>query len=200
MIRYLKGRFYPQTDGSVIIETGTGIVFLVMIPANSQLYKHREGDEVRVFTLMTVREDDMSLYGFSSTEELELFRLLLTVNGVGAKAGIAIMGILPLVELKKAIATGNSKALTAASGVGARTAQRIILDLKDKVDFVDAGEDAEAEESPGADTSGDERKTAADALVSLGYTRAEASEAVRKVKDDGLTSEDYIWLALRGMI
>ena len=95
---------------------------------------------------------------------------------------------------------GNSKALTAASGVGARTAQRIILDLKDKVDFVDTGESVETEEIPGADASGDERKTAVEALVSLGYTRGEAADAVRKVKDEGLTSEDYIRLALRGMI
>ena len=200
MIRYLNGRFYPQTDGTIIIETDAGIGFLAAIPANSQLYKHREGDEVKVFTLMTVREDDMSLYGFSSLEELELFRLLLTVNGVGAKAGLAIMGILPVNEFKKAIAAGNSKALTAASGVGARTAQRIILDLKDKVDFVDTGESVETEEIPGADASGDERKTAVEALVSLGYTRGEAADAVRKVKDEGLTSEDYIRLALRGMI
>jgi len=200
MIRYLNGRFYPQTDGTIIIETAAGIGFLASVPANSQLYKHREGDQVKVFTLMTVREDDMSLYGFSSMEELELFRLLLTVNGVGARAGLAIMGSLPVSELKKAIASGNSKALTAASGVGARTAQRIILDLKDKVDFVDTGEGTEAEETPGADVSGDERKTAADALVALGYTRGEAADAVKKVKDEGLTSEDYIRLALSSMI
>ena len=85
MIRFLKGKFHPYSDGTAVIETSSGIGFLVNIPANSLLYKHMEGEDVKVHTHMIVREDDMSLYGFDDREELELFKLLITVNGVGAK-------------------------------------------------------------------------------------------------------------------
>ena len=90
MIRFLRGSFHPNPDGTAVIETASGIGFLVSLPANSGLYKNPEGAEVKVYTLMIVREDDMSLYGFESRDELELFRLLITVNGVGAKAGMSI--------------------------------------------------------------------------------------------------------------
>ena len=127
MIRFIKGIFHPQIDGTAIIETQSGIGFLVSIAANSPLYRNFEGAEVKVYTLMIVREDDMSLYGFDSMEELELFQLLITVKGIGPKAGLAIMGVLPLPELKRAIATGDVKAISAASGVGKKSAERVIL-------------------------------------------------------------------------
>ena len=120
MIRFLRGSFHPNPDGTAVIETASGIGFLVSLPANSGLYKNPEGAEVKVYTLMIVREDDMSLYGFESRDELELFRLLITVNGVGAKAGMSIMGILPQMELRRAIAAGDTKAVSAASGVRKR--------------------------------------------------------------------------------
>ena len=120
-------------DGTVIIESGSGIGFLVNVPANSHLYKNLEGEDVKVYTHMIVREDDMSLYGFSHKDELELFKLLITVNGVGAKAAMAIMSILPQEELRRAVATGDSKAISAANGIGKKTSERIILELKDKV-------------------------------------------------------------------
>ena len=133
MIRFLKGKFHPMGDGTVIIESGSGIGFLVNVPANSHLYKNLEGEDVKVYTHMIVREDDMSLYGFSHKDELELFKLLITVNGVGAKAAMAIMSILPQEELRRAVATGDSKAISAANGIGKKTSERIILELKDKV-------------------------------------------------------------------
>lgn len=110
------------------------------IPANSPLYKNIEGETVKVFTSMIVREDDISLYGFSDKESLELFELLITVNGIGAKAAMAIMSVLPQSELKRAIATGDAKAISAANGVGKKTAERVILELKDKVGTFDDGD------------------------------------------------------------
>ena len=170
MIRFLKGRFYPSIDGTTIIETAAGIGFLVTIAANSPLYKHFEGEEVKVYTHMIVREDDMSLYGFSSMDELDLFRLLITVNGVGAKAGMAIMSILPADELKHAIAKGDAKTIAKAQGVGKRTSERVILELKDKVDdpLTDEG-DIMPEEVSFVMT--DERSQAIEALMALGYGR-----------------------------
>ncbi len=200
MIRYLKGTFHPQTDGTAVIETAAGIGFVVTLPANSPLYKNYEGEEVRVFTAMLVREDDVSLYGFDSPEELELFKLLITVSGVGAKAGISIMGILPPSELKRAIAGGDVKALSRASGIGKKTAERIILELKDKVG--DPG-DMSGEQTSAAGTVSapftSERSEAISALVSLGYSQGEAENAVGRIADDSLRAEDYIKQALRQM-
>lgn len=196
MIRYLKGKFHPQTDGTAVIETAGGVGYLVSLPANSPLYKNVEGEEVRVYTAMIVREDDMSLYGFENQDELDLFKLLITVSGVGAKAGMSIMGILPPGELKRAIATGDTKAISAASGVGKKTAERVILELKDKVGEYPDGDLAEASETV-VITS--ERSEAISALTSLGYSRSEAEGAVGKIKEEDLTAEQYIMMALRAM-
>ena len=197
MIRFLKGKFHPMGDGTVIIESGSGIGFLVNVPANSQLYKNLEGEDVKVYTHMIVREDDMSLYGFSHKDELELFKLLITVNGVGAKAAMAIMSILPQEELRRAVATGDSKAISAANGIGKKTSERIILELKDKVgEFV-----TEEDEFISSDVTitGNRRSEAVNALLSLGYNRGEAETAVSRIKEDDLTVEEYIMFALRKM-
>ena len=197
MIRFIKGKFYPQADGTVVIESASGIGFLMTIAANCPLYKHYEGEEVKAYALMTVREDDISLFGFSSMDELDLFKLLISVSGVGAKAGIAIMSILPVNELKAAIASGDAKMIATANGVGKKTAERVIIDLKDKVgDFVKTDGGAETA-SAAAFTN--ERTEAVTALMSLGYSKSEAEQSVGKVKDDGLKAEDYIKQALKNM-
>ena len=196
MIRFIKGKFYPQSDGTVVIENSSGIGFLMTIAANCPLYKHYEGEEVKAYTLMTVREDDISLYGFSSKDELDLFKLLISVSGVGAKAGISIMSILPVNELKAAIANGDSKMISTANGVGKKTAERVIIDLKDKVGDFATGEVDTTAAAP-AFTS--ERTEAVTALMSLGYSKTEAEQSVGKVKDEGLKAEDYIKLALKNM-
>lgn len=197
MIRFLKGKFHPYSDGTAVIETSSGIGFLVNIPANSLLYKHIEGEDVKVHTHMIVREDDMSLYGFDDREELELFKLLITVNGVGAKAGMAIMSILPQTQLRRVIATGDAKAITAANGIGKKTAERIILELKDKVgEFVPEEGVSEAEIRF---VPGNRRAEAVGALISLGYGRGEAERAVSAIEGDDLNVEEYIKLALKEM-
>lgn len=146
---------------------------------------------------MIVREDDMSLYGFSHKDELELFKLLITVNGVGAKAAMAIMSILPQEELRRAVATGDSKAISAANGIGKKTSERIILELKDKVGEFVAEEDKFI--SSDVTITGNRRSEAVNALLSLGYNRGEAETAVSRIKEDDLTVEEYIMFALRKM-
>lgn len=197
MIRFIKGKFYPQADGSVVIENQSGIGFLMTIAANCPLYKHYEGEEVKAYTLMTVREDDISLYGFSSMDELDLFKLLISVSGVGAKAGISIMSILPVDDLKRAIASGDAKTIATANGVGKKTAERVIIDLKDKVGDFEVSDTGEASVSAAAFTN--ERTEAVTALMSLGYSKSEAEQAVGKVKDESLAAEDYIKQALKNM-
>ena len=196
MIRFIKGIFHPGLSGSVIIETASGMGFEVNIPANSSLYKNLEGEEVKVYTSMIVREDDVSLYGFSDKENLELFELLITVNGIGAKAGMSIMSALPPSELKRAIAMGDAKAVSAANGVGKKTAERVILELKDKVGSFD--DDILAESDVFVPAS-DERSEAVAALIALGYTKNEAADAVGKVKKEDLTCEEYIKNALKNL-
>lgn len=196
MIRFIKGIFHPGLNGSVVIETASGMGFEVHIPANSSLYKNLEGEEVKVYTSMIVREDDVSLYGFSDKENLELFELLITVNGIGAKAAMSIMSALPPSELKRAIAMGDVKAISAANGVGKKTAERVILELKDKVGSFD--EEVLAE-SDGFVIASDERSEAVAALIALGYTKNEAAAAVGKVKGEELTCEEYIKNALKNL-
>lgn len=196
MIRFIKGIFHPGFKGSVIIETTSGMGFEVNIPANSPLYKNLEGEEVKVFTSMIVREDDVSLYGFSDKDSLELFELLITVNGVGAKAGMSIMSTLPPIELKRAVAMGDVKAISAANGVGKKTAERVILELKDKVGTFDG---TVPEFGDVFVPATDERSEAVAALMTLGYTKNEAAAAVGKVKDEELTAEGYIKNALKNL-
>ena len=195
MIRFIKGIFHPGLNGSVIIESASGLGFEVSIPANSTLYKNTEGEQVKVFTSMIVKEDDVSLYGFSDKESLELFELLITVNGVGAKAGMALMSALPPSELRRAIASGDVKAISSANGVGKKTAERLILELKDKVGTFE--DDAAMAAGDVYVPVTDERSEAIAALVALGYSKNEAMEAIGKVKENNLTCEDYIKHALK---
>ena len=191
MIGYIKGFLHPAMDGTVIIENASGIGFKIFVPTGSALYKMPEGTEVKVFTSMQVKEDDISLYGFMEKEELELFELLITVNGIGAKGAMSIMSSLSVSELRFAIASGDAKTICKANGVGKKTAERLILELKDKMGaFADAifVDD---------DALGDDRTEAVSALIALGYTKNEAAAAVGKIKGDGLTVEDYIKQALK---
>jgi len=196
MIRFIKGIFHPGLGGEVIVESPSGLGFEIAISANSPLYKKMEGEEVKVFTSMIVKEDDVSLYGFADKESLELFELLITVNGVGAKAAMSIMSALPPLELKSAIAMGDGKSISKANGVGKKTAERIILELKDKIGSFDAEEAFPGDISV---VTGDERGEAVTALMALGYSKNEAASAVGKVKDDSLTCEAYIKQALKNL-
>ncbi len=202
MIRYVKGIYTMQFEQGIVVETGSGIGFEIFIPQGSPLYKHAEGDEVQVFTEMIVREDDMSLYGFHNRESLEFFKLLTTVNGIGPKGAMGILGSMPLDQLRQEIALGDVKSVSKAQGVGKKTAERIVIELKDKVGSPDidisTGELIETGSESMLDGT-DARSEAISALISLGYARSEAFKAVSSVGDEGLTSEEYIKKALRSL-
>lgn len=201
MIRYIKGTFTMQFDSGIVIETGSGIGFEIYVPSGSPIYKHSEGDEIQVFTEMIVREDGMSLYGFHNRESLEFFKLLTSVSGIGPKGAMGILGSMPVNELKYAIASGDVKAIAKAQGVGKKTAERLVVELKDKVGGADFDlENGEITLSQGNESAPDDaRSEAISALISLGYARAEAFKAVSAVGDEGLTSEEYIKKALRSL-
>lgn len=193
MFHYIKGIATMRFEGGIVIETG-GIGYEIFVPDNSPVYLAETGETVMVYTVMAVREDDVSLYGFHDKETLELFKKLITVNGVGAKAAMSILSIMPAGEIKKAIVFEDAAVLTKASGIGKKIAQRITLELKDKMGAV--GGLAEVAEKVVTDHG---KAEAINALISLGYSRSEAVTALAGISEEDLTTEDYIKRALKGI-
>ncbi len=193
MIHYIKGTLAMKLDTGIVVETG-GIGYDISVPGNSPLYLRSEGDEIICYTAMIVREDDISLYGFADRESLELFRLLITVSGVGAKAAMSVLSALTSSQLRQAIALEDDKAIATANGVGKKTAQRIVLELKDRVS---ADNISYAEQQAVSPASDDARSEAIKGLVSLGYSRAEAVSALAGA--EAATVEEYIKKALKNL-
>lgn len=193
MIHYIKGILAIKLDTGIVVETG-GIGYDIAVPGNSSLYLRSEGDEVVCYTAMIVREDDVSLYGFADRESLELFRLLITVSGVGAKAAMSVLSALTSSQLRQAIAFEDDKVIATANGVGKKTAQRIVLELKDRVS---ADNISSAQQQVSSAVSDDTRSEAVKGLVSLGYTRAEAVNALAGT--EAATVEEYIKKALKNL-
>ena len=203
MIKYIRGIYAMTLESGIVVETASGIGFEIHVPAGSPLYRCGQGEEILVYTLMTVKEDDISLYGFHNRESLELFRMLITVNGIGAKAAMSIMGSMPADTLRRAIIFEDVKEISKANGVGKKTAERLILELKDKLGKLEASEngaDACAGGISSADAeASDSRTEAINALIALGYSKAEAFAAVAKFADEDLTCEEYIKKALKSL-
>lgn len=191
MIHHIRGRIDGTIDGGIVVEAN-GIGYEVFVPDNSELYLKKGNEEVKVLTVMIVKEDDVKLYGFSDKETMALFRKLLTVSGVGAKGAMALLSAMPVNDLKQAIAFDDAATLTRANGIGKKIAQRICLELKDKLGDISASAGITMADIKAADEKG----TAVDALMALGYSRSEASAALGGV-EDGLTTEEYIKKALK---
>jgi Holliday junction DNA helicase RuvA len=197
MISYIHGKLAYKLENSIVVDTG-GVGYEIYIPDNSPVFLSNEGEDVRIFTVMIVKEDDMSLYGFPDRESVNLFRLLMTVSGVGAKAAMSILSALPAPEAIRAITFGDATLLTRAQGVGKKSAERIILELSDKVGK--APGTAQSVSATGIRAGeGDPKAEAIEVLMTLGYTRSEAGAAVMGIGDEGLTTEEYVKSALRSM-
>lgn len=198
MIGFIRGILAEKGDGYIIVDVG-GVGYEIFVPANSGAYMSAEGQEIMIHTMMMVREDDMSLYGFSGKGEKDAFKKLITVSGVGAKAAISILSAFTLEQLQQAIVFEDAKALTKANGIGKKTAERIVLELKDK--FAADGQDGmpQTSEELMTDESGaaSGRAEAVNALIALGYSRGEATGALASVKETDLTAEEYIRQALK---
>ena len=156
------------------------------------------GREVKLYTYFQVREDAMCLYGFLSRQDLKMFKQLISVNGIGPKGALGILSAMDPDDLKRAVISGDAKAISKAPGVGAKTAQRIILDLKDKIDIEDmipaAFKEAVNELGKETGVTGE----AIDALTALGYSPAEAGRAVRQVEvTDTMSVEDVLKASLK---
>lgn len=191
VIHYIKGILTLKTESGIVIETA-GIGYEITVPQSSALYLCEEGEEVCCYIHMAVREDDIRLYGFSDNESLTVFRMLLGVNGVGAKAAVAILSVLSPAQFKQAVISGDDKEIARAQGVGKKIAQRIVLELGDRMGNIDIA----VKEGPV--TAGEDlRGQAIEALCALGYTRQEAGEALKGV--DGEDTETMIRKALKNL-
>ena len=200
MIRFIRGEYLYYEGGAIVVETGGGIGFRIYVSDTSSLLTAREGDEIAVYTYLQVKEDGMSLYGFSDSEGLALFEQLITVKGVGPKAGLAIMSLGTPNQIKGVIAAGDSSSIAMAQGVGKKTAERVILELKDKVSALPI-EGIEPEGlAPAAVPGTGERGEAVVALTTLGYTKKEAEAAVGSVADEGLSAEEYVRKSLKFLL
>lgn len=195
MFHYIKGKATMKFDGGVILENN-GIGYEVFLPDNSSIYLAKAEDTILVYTAMIFREDDVSIYGFAEKESLDLFRKLMTVNGVGAKAAMAVLSAMPLTEVKNAIVFGDVPSLTRANGIGKKSAERIILELKDKLGATVPLSDGSV--SPAnVDLSLGGKGEAVEALIGLGYSRSEAMAAMAGIEGSDLSTEEYIKLALK---
>lgn len=199
MIGFIRGSLAEKGDGYIIVDVN-GVGYEIFVPANSRAYLSSEGSEVMVYTAMTVREDDVSLYGFMRKGELDAFRKLITVSGVGAKAAVSVLSAFSLEQLQQAIVFEDVKTLTKANGIGKKTAERIVLELKDKFSTEEWISASDTEESSDrGQILSDGRSEAVSALISLGYTRGEASGALASITDNDLTAEEYIKRALKNL-
>ncbi len=196
MIASLRGRYIYSDSTSVVVECA-GVGYKCYVTKNTLYSLPEKNCELFLYTHMVVREDAMDLYGFGDLEELNAFKLITSVNGVGAKIGIAVLSEFTPSNLFIAIASNDAKTLTRAAGVGIKLAQRIVLELKDKVGSIESDSGAEISAVSSAN-SNSATSEAIEALVSLGYTKGEASLAVARL-DGNLPTDELIKQALKNL-
>ena len=180
MIGFIKGTVDSIGENLALIDVN-GVGYEVNIGPGTAAEISGAGGEVKLYTYMAVREDDMSLFGFMHRDELELFKMLIKVSGIGPKGAQAILSVMSVSDLRFAILTGDAKAISRAPGIGGKTAQKLIVELKDKIgDASSYGSEQSSSASGGGLTMmQDERTEAAEALIALGYSQTEAYRAVK---------------------
>ncbi len=196
MIASVRGKLIYNDNTYAVVEC-MGVGYKCFVTKNTLYNLPPKNEEIMLYTYLVVREDAMDLYGFKDLEELEAFKLITSVNGVGAKIGLALLSEFTPSQITLYIASNDPKALTAASGVGLKLAQRIVLELKDKVGSLGSGDETVIK-TVGNATLNTNTKEAVSALVSLGYTQSEASLAVGK-SDPSLSTEELIKSALKSL-
>ena len=200
MISYIKGILEDMSPGMVVVDNH-GIGYQMMVPMRGESFS-KIGQEIKIYTHMHVREDDVSLFGFLSKEEKEAFELLIGVNGIGPKVGLSVLSTLSVYELKMAVISEDVKTISKTPGLGPKGAKKLILELKDKLSFEELEEDGVGAEifDTSADSS-DSVMITIEGLVSLGYSKSEAAIAVNKVGDaKNLTPEELLKKALKNIM
>lgn len=195
MLYNVKGTLTVSDVNFIVIECG-GVGFKCFTTLNTIKNIGKIGDEVNAYTYLAVREDAMDLYGFSSLAELDAFKLLITVSGIGPKAAVAILSELTPDKLALCIASGDAKSITKAQGVGKKTAERVVLELKDKMGSIAVGAAADTVSSVSSISESSNTSEAVEALVALGYSQSDAAVVVGSM-DKSLSVDDMIRLGLK---
>lgn len=199
MYSYIKGSL-EETDSDSIVVENNGIGYHIFVSGRVLDELPDIGERITIYTYLHVKEDCFALYGFLSRDDLKLFRMMLNVNGIGPKGALGILTVLSGDNLRAAVVSDNAKAIAKAPGVGAKTAQKLIIELKDKVhleDILQPGE--EGENQNGGDLSA-VKQEAVQALVSLGYSQSEARSAVASVETaEGMDIEEVLKASLKNI-
>ena len=200
MISFVKGRLVETGTDHIVVEN-QGIGYLIFVPASVLDQMPASGSEVKIYTYLYVREDALCLYGFLTRDDLHVFKLLITVNGIGPKGALGILSSISPDNLRFAVLAGDTKTISKAPGIGSKTAQKLIIELKDKLKLEDVfGEDDPVIQAvpQGAKSSSNE---AVLAMVALGYSQAEALKAVRQceIRED-MTSDEILKLAFKNVL
>lgn len=200
MYSYIKGTLTDMEEDLVVVETG-GIGYNIYTTGQTFQYLPSVGEEVKLYTYLHVREDAMILYGFLTKDDLRVFKLLIGVSGIGPKGALAILSVMTTDDLRFAVLGDDAKAIAKAPGVGAKTAQRLILELKDKLSLEDAFEQkAEHVREQSEGNAKGAKNEAIQALVALGYSSSEALKAVSGIEVTEETDvEDILKAALKNM-
>lgn len=201
MIGYIRGSIEEIEEWGLVIDRG-GIGFRIFMPGELLAQQVQIGDEVKIFTYLHVKEDAMQLYGFFTKDDLEVFKLLLNVNGIGPKAALGVLSGLTADELRFAVLSDDAATIAKAPGIGKKTAQKLILELKDKFSLEEAFESKLSHvQEKSAGSMQDGTGEAVQALVALGYSNTEALQAVRKVDGFGeMDTEEILKAALKHLL
>lgn len=194
MYNYIKGKITEVTDSLLVIEAG-GIGYELNIGANAAMRFSPSDSETKVYCKLIVREDEMSLYGFCSLQEKAMFDKLIGVSGVGPKLALVVLGGMTAEQFAAAVVKEDVAALSKIKGVGKKTAERIVLELRDKVNKDYVTDELPTSAAPRPKTAVNEEAVLA--LMTLGYTRQEATDAVARVQTDDMPLEKLIFAALK---
>ncbi|MCI9344731.1 MAG: Holliday junction branch migration protein RuvA [Lachnospiraceae bacterium] len=203
MYAYIKGTLEETTEDSVVVEAG-GIGYNIKVSTATAELLPGVGNEVKIYTYTLVREDAFALFGFLTRDDLEIFKKLIAVNGIGPKGGLAILSVMSADALRFAVMAGDAKAIAKAPGIGAKTAERVILELRDKISLEDTLKGLDEPTGAAGNAAGSQggdnlmKREAIEALVALGYAASDATAAVKKVEvTEDTTSETILKLALK---
>lgn len=202
MISYIRGELVGVQEDRIIVDVG-GVGYGIFMSAQTMSRLPQTGNEVKIHTYLNVKEDAMQLFGFLTRDDLKVFKMLIGVSGIGPKGGQSILSVLSPDDLRFAVMAGDVKAISSAPGIGRRMAEKIIVELKDKLDIEDVLEHATspAGVSVEAAQENEVQKEAVQALVALGYGNTEALKAVRQIAvGEDSRVEDVLKQALKMMI
>lgn len=202
MYAYIKGEIVDISEDNVVLECNN-IGYNIKVPFSVIQRLPGIGEDVKIYTYTCVREDAFILYGFLSKDDLWIFKKLITVNGIGPKGALGILSAMSADDLRFAIVAGDAKAIAKAPGIGAKSAERIILDLKDKIDLEPMLTSQESSAEAGLFLNSDAKNEAIEAMTALGYSASEAVKAVKQLTitddmDSGVILKEALKILVRG--